>query len=150
MQYRTILGCAMYVDILKPASLLSLSLQESELDMVLGIKNILKSTTALKSLARQDPFEWPTVKLLLRRMKDKGGEKSYQGAALQNVSPATQESLKQDALHYLNREGERTTDIKLLWSLLIFLETQSVPVSVPSLSVKTKTRLMTMAMTAAA
>lgn len=42
MQYRTILGCAMYVDILKPPSLLSLPLQESELDTVLGIKTILK------------------------------------------------------------------------------------------------------------
>ena len=131
MQYRTILGCAMYVDILKPASLLSLSLQESELDMVLGIKNILKSTTALKSLARQDPFEWPTVKLLLGRMKDEGGEKLYQGAPLKNVSQAIQESLKQDALRDLNRLDEKMrerlkwSDIKLLRSLLIFLETQS-------------------------
>ena len=88
MQYRTIVGCAMYVDILKPPSLLSLSLQGCELDIVLGIKNILKSTTALKSLAGQNPFEWPTVKLLLGRIKDEGGEKSYQGAVLKNFSPA--------------------------------------------------------------
>lgn len=107
MQYRTILGCAMYVDILKPPSLLSLSLQGSELDKVLGIKNILKSTTALKSLARQDPFQWPTVKLLLGRIKDEGGEKSYQGAALKNFSPATHKRLKQDALGGLNRLDEK-------------------------------------------
>ena len=131
MEYRTILGCAMYVDILKPPSLLSLSLQESEVDTVLGIKNILKSITALKSLARQDPFEWPTVKLLLGRIKDEAGEKSYQGAALKNASTATQENLKQDALHDLNRldkkmrERLKWSDIKLLLSLLIFLETQS-------------------------
>ena len=51
----------MYIDILKPPSLLSLSLQGCELDTVLGIKNILKSITALKSPARQDPFEWSTA-----------------------------------------------------------------------------------------
>ena len=61
MKYSTIVGCAMYIDILQPPSLLSQSVQGCELDMVLAIKNILKSTTALKNLARQDPFEWPTV-----------------------------------------------------------------------------------------
>ena len=93
----------MYVDILKPPSLLSLSLQGCELDTVLGIKNILKSTTALKSLARQDPFEWPTVKLLLGRIKDEGSEKSCEGAAIKNFSPATQKNLKEDTLHDLTR-----------------------------------------------
>ena len=131
MQYRTILGCAMYVDILKPPSLLSLSLQGCELDTVLGIKNILKSTAALKSLARQDPREWPTVKLLLGRIKDEGGEKLYQGAALKNFSPAIQEKAKQDALLDLTgldenmRERLKWSDTKLLRSLLVFLETQT-------------------------
>ena len=123
--------CAMYVDILKPPSLLSLSLQGNELDMVLGIKNTLKSTTALKSLARQDPFEWPTVKLLLGKIKDEEGKKSYQGAPLKNFSDSTLESLKQDALHDLTRLDEKMrerlmwSDIKLLRALLVFLETQS-------------------------
>ena len=63
-KYSTIVGSALYVDILKSPSLLSMSLQASELDIVLGIKNTLKSTTALKALARKDPFERPTVKLL--------------------------------------------------------------------------------------
>ena len=120
-----------YIDILKPPSLLSLSLQRCELDTVLGIKKILKSTTTLKSLARQDSFEWPTVKLLLGKIKDEGGEKSYQGAAIKNFSPATQKNLKEDALRDLTRLDENTrerlkwSDIKLLWSLLVFLEMQS-------------------------
>ena len=45
-QYKTIFGCALYVDILKLPSILSLSLQGSLLDIVLGIKIILKSVTA--------------------------------------------------------------------------------------------------------
>ena len=45
------------------------TLQGCELDTVRGIKNILKSTIELKSLPRQDSFEWP-IKLLLGRIKD--------------------------------------------------------------------------------
>lgn len=129
--YNTLVGCAMYVDILKPPSLLSLSLQDHELDTVLGIKNMLKSVTALKSLARQDPFEWPTVKLLLGRVKDEAGEKTYQGAALKNYRDTAQEALKRDALGDLTRLDDKMrerlqwSDIKLLCALLVFLETQS-------------------------
>ena len=32
---------------------------------------MLKSITALKALAKKDPFEWPTLKILLRKIKDK-------------------------------------------------------------------------------
>ena len=80
------------------------------------------------------------------------GEKSYQGAALKNVGPATQENLKQDALHDLNRLDEKMRNCCGHYSSSLTLSHgQSVPVSVPrlSLTVITKTRLMTMAMTAA-
>ena len=76
MPYRTIVGCAMYVDLLKPPSLLSLSLQDCQLDTVSAIKSILKSATALRNLGKQDPFEWPTIKLLLGRIKEEGEDKS--------------------------------------------------------------------------
>ena len=79
---RTILGCALHADILKLPSILSLSLQGSGLDIVLGIKNILKSVTALKNLAKQDALERPTVKLLLGRIQEVDGEMSYQGATI--------------------------------------------------------------------
>ena len=128
---RIILGCAMYIDILKAPSLLSLSLQGCELDTVLGIKNILKSITALKSLARQDPLEWPIVKLLLGRMKDEGGDKTYQDTVLKNFSPAAREKTKQDALTDLTGLNEKMkerlewSDTKLLRCLLVILDTQT-------------------------
>jgi len=71
-KYSTIVGSALCVDILKSPSLL---LQVSELDIVLGIKNTLKSTTALKALARKDPFGWPTFKLLLRMKEERSSTK---------------------------------------------------------------------------
>ena len=131
IQFRTILGCALYVDILKPPSLLSLSLQESEVDIVLGIKNILKSAAALKTLASQDPLMWPTVKLMLGRIKEEGGENFYQGAALSNFSQVVQDNSKQAALQDLSALNEKMkerlkwSDTRLLRSLLVFLDTRA-------------------------
>lgn len=45
-----LVGCAMYAEVLKPVSLLSLALQGHKADIVTSIQNILKSTKALKSL----------------------------------------------------------------------------------------------------
>ena len=73
----------------------------------------------------------PTVKLLLGRIKDEEGKKVYQGAPLTNFSPAVQETSKQHALDDLTRLDEKMkerlkwSDIKLLWSLLVFLEIQT-------------------------
>jgi len=87
----------MYVDILKLSSLLSMSLQGSKLDVVLGIKNTLKSLTELKNLEKKDPFEWLSVKLLLWKVENEGEKKLYQGAELQNFNESVQLKLKQDA-----------------------------------------------------
>ena len=105
-----------------------MSLQASKLDVVLGIKNTLKSITELKNMAKKDPFEWPSVKLLLQKMEDEGDKKLYQGAKLQNFNESVQLRLKQDAPHELDekmRERLMWSDVKLLRALLVFLETQS-------------------------
>lgn len=131
MQFRIIFGCALYVDVLKPPSLLSQSLQSSELDIVLAMKNIVKSASALSSLAGLDPVEWPTVSLLLKRIKDDGMDMSYQGSILKDFQQSIQQKCAQDALNDLTaleekmRERLAWSDTKLLRSLLVFLETQS-------------------------
>ena len=131
VQYKCILGCAMYVDLLKPPSLLSLSLQGCQLDIVLGIKNILKASAALKTLARQDPLEWPTAKLVEERIQEEGSEKMYQGATLKNVTLTAKENVKEEVLRDLGRlndsmrERLEWSDITLLRSLLVFIETQN-------------------------
>ena len=122
-----VLACAMYVDLLKPTSLLSLTLQGCQLDIVLGIKYILKASAALKTLARQDPLEWPTVKLVEERIQEEGSEKMYQGAALKNATFTAKENAKEEDLGRLNdgiREHLERSDAKLLQSLLTFIKTQ--------------------------
>ena len=52
-QARMIIGSAMYTDALNPAYLLSLTLQDDDINVVQGIRNILKSHTSLKKLTSQ-------------------------------------------------------------------------------------------------
>ena len=84
-QAEIIIGCAMYVDLLKAPSLLSFSLQE-DIDIVTGIKNILKSVSSLQSLLSETPKEWPTVKLVLSKILREETVHEYQGAALTHFS----------------------------------------------------------------
>ena len=70
-----IIGSALYTDALKPASLLSLTLQDDDINIVQGIKHILKSHSSLMKLTSQDPVEWPVTKVVLSRLKDENGAK---------------------------------------------------------------------------
>ena len=120
----------MYVEALKPVSLLSLTLQKGGADIVTSIENTLKSVKALKSLSDLAPIEWPTVKLVKGRLKDVGDQKEYQGVALQNFD-STLEQCKKHVMDDIRRLEQKIkerlewSDIQLLRSILVFLETQS-------------------------
>lgn len=129
-QPKMLIGCALYVEALKPVSLLSLTLQKEGADIVMSIENTLKSVKALKSLSELPPGEWPTVKLVKSRLKDVGDEKEYQGIALRNFDAILEQCKKhvQDDLLRLEqkiKERLEWTDVKLLRSILVFVETQS-------------------------
>lgn len=71
-----LIACAMYTQVLKPPSILILSLQGSDVDIVFGIKQLLKALTTLASMVKQDPLQWPTIKIVLDRVKNDSGEMS--------------------------------------------------------------------------
>ena len=73
-------------------------LQDTELDVVAGIKSILKSSTALRNLAKTDPMQWATVKLVQDRMRSSEDAKS-----LHNYDIAFQQSSIHQALDDLIR-----------------------------------------------
>ena len=128
---KMIIGTALYTDALKPASLLSLTMQDDDIDVVKGIKHILKSHSSLKKLTSQNPLEWPVTKVVLSRLKDEHGGKVYQGAELHYFSDATTKSCKDQALADLNSLNEQMrarlewSDVDLMRSILLFLDTQS-------------------------
>ena len=128
---KILIDCALYSEVLKPPSILSLTLQGSELDIVLAMKHIQKTSDTLKSLMQLDPLQWPTVKFVLDGLKYEGCEKTYQGAVLKNYSFAAIEFCKKEALADLKRvevnmcQRLEWSDVKLLRALLVFVETQS-------------------------
>ena len=83
---------------LSPPLFSALHCKTIRLDLVLGIKHILKTIKSLKALAGQDPLQWPTVKLVCSRIKDEDGSKQYQGALLQCYDTRTLEHYKEQAL----------------------------------------------------
>jgi len=74
-QARMIIGSTLYTDALKSASLLSLSLENDDIDVVQGIKSILKPHTSLKKLTSQDVVDWPMSKMVLSKLQDENGHK---------------------------------------------------------------------------
>ena len=127
---RILFGSALYVDILKPASLLSLTLQSNDIDIVQGIKHILKSHSTLQKLSSQQPLEWPVTKLVLSRLRDEHGGKVYQGSALNHCNALTTGSCKDQALADLNSLDEKMrsrfewSDVEMLRSIILFLDTE--------------------------
>ena len=128
---RMLIGSALYADALKPASLLSLTLQDDDVDVIQGIKHILKSHSSLKKLSSQDPEEWPVTKVVLSRMKDGHGGKVYQGSELHHLTDVISKSCKDQALADLSSLDQKMrvrlewSDVDLIRSILLFLDTQS-------------------------
>ena len=128
---RIVIGCALYIEVLKPPSFLSLGLQGSNVDVVLAIKQILKTVSALKSLASQDPLQWPVVKQVIDRISADDDENTYQGTVILGYCDATLNECKQQALSDLKILSENMlkrlewSDMKLLRALLVFVDTQS-------------------------
>lgn len=124
-----LVGAAMYVEVLKAPSILSLNLQDKSLDVVAGIKAILKASKSLMSLMEMDPLEWPTVKLVHGRISDEDEEKLYQGAALHKYSQTLLDHCCKEALEDLSRIDKEMrnrlqwSDVQLLRSIVVFLDT---------------------------
>ena len=124
----------MFIDILQSPSLLSLSLQDNNLDMVKGIHGILKSHKSLKKLSSLDPLQWPTVRFACSKIvadPDEDGKYTYQGVCLKNYSESVMKCCKDQAAADLNRLDEKLrihlewSDITLLRAVLLFLDTQN-------------------------
>ena len=128
---RILIGAALYIDVLKPASLLSLSLQGEHLDVIQGIDSILKFSKLLVTLTDQNPLQWPTVKLVCSRVKEEKGEKLYQGAVLHNYNTTTLKHCSDQAIADAKqlddklRERLEWSDVRMLRAIAVFLNTQS-------------------------
>ena len=97
-------GAALYIDVLKPASVLSLTQQEEKLDTVQGLKAILKSAKSLEKMAEKDPLQFPRVSLVCGRIKeeDRDGSMIYQGAAADSYTSHSIKHCTEQALDVMS------------------------------------------------
>ncbi len=84
-----LIGSALYTDARKPISLLSLTLQD-DVDVVRGIKHILKSHSSLKKLSSE---EWAVTKVVLRMCTK---EQSYIIIVISPSKAELEQELKQE------------------------------------------------------
>ena len=85
---KMLLGCALFIDLLKPVAILSKSLQCTEVNAVEAIEGILRTKRAIEKL-KSTPFDdLPTVKKVMSRVQqpslsdESDSETTYQGAKL--------------------------------------------------------------------
>ena len=124
-----LIGSALYTDILQ---LLSLSLQDSTLDIVQGINYILKSVSQLQMLSSTNTMQWPSVKYICDKITSSDGNAvyEYQGAQLFDYSVTTLQKCCDRAVGDLNRLTESMlnrldwSDPHLLNAILTILDTQ--------------------------
>ena len=90
----------MFIDILQSPSILSLCLQDNNLDMVKGIRGILNYHKFLKKLSSLDLLQWPMVRVTCNKIiedPDKDGKYTYQGVCLKNYSESVKKVCKDQA-----------------------------------------------------
>ena len=79
---KTLLGCALFHDLLKPAGNLCKALQDEEICVVSAIEAVLKTNKAIDKFSTTAFDDLPTVKKVITRIQHSHGVASYQGAEL--------------------------------------------------------------------
>ncbi len=95
---KIILGCALFHDLLKPASILCKCLQDDDLSVTNAIESLLHTSNALEKLKEKNFTDYPTVKKVIASIvKESDGSTSYQGAQIVKYD---------EALKYLEDNSE--------------------------------------------
>jgi len=120
---KVLISTALFIEVLKPASILSLSLQYDSIDIVYSIQSILKTIKSLEYMSDKDLKEWPSLQLVQTRIDD---QNEYQCVPVTPNFDTVLSGCKADALadlHTLeqNIKGRlEWSDIRFLRSVLFF------------------------------
>ena len=128
---KALLGCAFFIDLLKPASVLCKVLRDAEICVYQAIESMMKTKKALDKL-KSTPFkELPTIKKVLTRGKEElDGLFTYQGVEIKKYQAgfeyfdANHNTLIESIENCL-RNRIRSQDTALLSDALVILATHS-------------------------
>ena len=126
-----IVACAMYADVLKPPSVLSLSLQGNRSRYCLWYQAAPESINYLGIYVGARPASVEHCEACFRQSEDDSGEQVYQGVSLKRYDATMLSFCSKQAQSDLRRLTEKMrerlewSDTELLRALLVFVETQS-------------------------
>ena len=83
---KCLLGCAFFVDLLMPISILSKTLQNEEIDILEALTSVLRTLEELDKLLSKPVEQWATYKAVIQKCDSE----VYQLQELKNFSVATQ------------------------------------------------------------
>ena len=84
-----------------------------------------KCWNTLLDLSQQEPLHWPVVQMVISKVSDEGMEKAYRGWVLSWYTVDTQAKADLRSLEKKIRDRLEWSDMKLLRSILVFLDTRS-------------------------
>ena len=86
--FKYILGCAVFTDLLTPASIFSKQMQSDELDILTALSNLLHTIKEVEKLRLLPLPQWPVYSSTLKKVIDENGAKVYQGQELKRFQEA--------------------------------------------------------------
>ena len=87
---KILVGCAFFLDLLKPASILCKVLQKDEICVMGAIEAFIKTKKSVEKIKKTPFDDLPNVKMLCNRVKVDASGTSYQGAEITNYDSALQ------------------------------------------------------------
>jgi hypothetical protein len=83
-----LLGCSLFVDLLKPCEIFSKSMQSDEIDILGALNTLLKTKREIDKLGSTPLDQWPTYAATCALCEDDEGDVTYQCQTLKNFSEA--------------------------------------------------------------
>ena len=114
---KCLLGCAMFVDLLKPCAVFSKVMQRDEVDILCAMTSIVKTVKEVKKLGDLPLESWPTYSATIKKITCENGDYIYQCQTLKayDQGKSVTECLKSRL---------KWSNIDLIRDIIIILETQ--------------------------
>ena len=122
---KCLLGCAFFVDLLMPISILSKTLQNDEIDILEALTGVLRTLKEIDKLLTKPVGQWATYKNVLQRCEDE----VYQLQQLKGFTSATQYFENNGATYCRNvsdcvKSRLKWSDVDMMRSMIAVLNPQ--------------------------
>ena len=83
-----LLGCALFIDLLTPCSIISKEMQIDDVDILSALNSLLRTIKEIDKLSSKSLDQWPTYAATLKKVKVEEGKETYQCQQIKKFSDA--------------------------------------------------------------